>query len=440
MSVKEILVPDIGDFDEVDVIEVHITPGASIKIDDPLITLESDKASLDVPATDEGVVKEVRVNVGDKVSMGSIIMLLETSGAGEVAQTAAPTASTAPAAPAEPTVAAPAAPAPSAPTKPVQVGVPAAAVPTKGADFDRAYASPSVRRFAREKGVDLNRVVGTGRKGRITQEDIELFLKQGAKAPKKAAPAAPQVAGTGIPAIPAVDFSKFGPTESMDLGRIKRLTAQAMTRSWLNIPHVTHNDEADITDLESFRKSLKDEAEKKGVRVTLLGFAMKAVVNALQTFPTFNASLDPSGEKLILKKYYHIGVAVDTPQGLVVPVIKDVDKKSVFEISAELASISKKARDNKLAVSDIQGATFTISSLGGIGGTTFTPIINAPEVAILGMTRSKMQPEWDGKAFVPRLMQPLSLSYDHRVIDGAEAARFCRYLATVLGDIRRVLL
>jgi pyruvate dehydrogenase E2 component (dihydrolipoamide acetyltransferase) len=442
MSLTTILVPDIGDFENVDVIEVHMTPGKKIKVDDPLITLESDKASLDIPATQAGIVKEVLVKVGDKVSQGTPLMTLDAADSATIAPPAPSRPATTPA----PTAPTPAAPAPSS-AKPAPIAsTPAKAVtageiaPTSSTHSDRAYASPSVRRYAREKGVDLRRVTGTGRKSRITQEDIDLFLKEGAKPAPKAASAPVQIVGSGIPAIPAVDFTKFGAVESIELGRIKRLTAQAMTRSWLNIPHVTHNDEADITDLEEFRKSLKDEAEKKGVRVTMLGFAMKAVVNALQTFPTFNASLDPSGEKLILKKYYHIGVAVDTPQGLVVPVIRDVDKKSVYEISAELATISKKARDNKLAVTDIQGGTFTISSLGGIGGTTFTPIINAPEVAILGMTRSKIQPEWDGKAFVPKLMQPLSLSYDHRVIDGAEAARFCRHLAVVLGDIRRILL
>ncbi len=438
MSLTTILVPDIGDFANVDVIEVHVTVGKKIKIDDPLITLESDKASLDIPATQAGTVKEVQIKIGDKVSMGSPIMILETAtGASSAPSASAPTTSPATSASAAPVSQASSVAIPSTPAKAVTTGE-ATALPAS--HVERAYASPSIRRYAREKGVDLRRVTGTGRKGRITQEDVDIFLKEGAKPAPKPAAAPVQMVGSGIPAIPAVDFTKFGLIESIELGRIKRLTAQAMTRSWLNIPHVTHNDEADITELEDFRKSLKDEAEKKGVRVTLLGFAMKAVVNALQTFPTFNASLDPAGEKLILKKYYHIGIAVDTPQGLVVPVIRDVDKKTVYELSAELATLSKKARDNKLAVSDIQGGTFTISSLGGIGGTSFTPIINAPEVAILGMTRSKIQPEWDGKAFVPRLMQPLSLSYDHRVIDGAEAARFCRHLAVVLGDIRRILL
>jgi pyruvate dehydrogenase E2 component (dihydrolipoamide acetyltransferase) len=440
MSAKEILVPDIGDFQDVDVIEVHLNVGQHLRVDDPMITLENDKASMDIPAPEEGIVREVKLKVGEKVSQGSLILLLDPAIAAKEAPKSAPSA---------PSVAlAEAAVAPPAPS--TAKASPATASPaapataqnnTSNASFARVYASPSIRRLAREKGIDLNLIAGTGRKGRITQEDLENFLKQGAKAAKEKAAAANQAAvGSGIPPIPAVDFAKFGPIKTLEFGRIKRLTAQAMTRSWLNIPHVTHNDEADITSLEDFRQSLKAESEKRGVRITLLSFIMRAVATSLKAFPTFNASLDPSGEKLILKEYIHLGIAVDTPQGLVVPVIRDVDQKSIYQLSEDLATISKKARDNKLAISDIQGGTFTISSLGGIGGTSFTPIINAPEVAILGLTRSQMKPMWDGKGFIPRLMQPLSLSYDHRVIDGAEAARFCRHLAATLEDIRRILL
>lgn len=442
MTTKEILVPDIGDFQDVDVIEVHISAGQSIDADEPTITLENDKASMDLPAPESGTVKEVKVQVGDTVSMGSLIYLLDVeAGAGSSAPT--------PAAAPEPPAAAPAAPAP-APAKPAAAPSPAPAPASSASNapakdfpsFEGVHASPSIRRFAREKGVDLTKLEGTGRKGRITREDIENKLA-GKPAPAKRAAASSAgtvTGGSGIPPIPAVDFSKFGPTETLELGRIKKLTAAAMSRSWLNLPHVTHNDEADVTSLNDFRKSIKAEAEKQGVRVTLLSFTMKAVVAALKEFPTFNSSLDATGDNLILKQYYNIGIAVDTPNGLVVPVIKDVDTKSVFDISAELMSISQKARDNKLKLADIQGGTFTISNLGSIGGTTFTPIINAPEVAILGMTRAKMQPVWNGKDFEPRLMQPLSLSYDHRVIDGAEAARFCRHLAASLADIRRLLL
>lgn len=435
MSAKNMLVPDIGDFEDVDVIEVHISPGQQLDVDDPVVTLENDKASMDLPATEAGVVKEVKIKVGDKVSEGSVIYTLEPSGA---APTAVPPAEEKPAPKPAPAPAAPA-PKPAAPEAPPAASVSLLAPPASASSFARVHASPSIRRFARSKGVDLNKIQGTGRKGRITREDVEIFLDQRNAKPSKKKSSTPAYT-PGIPPIPAVDFSKFGSVETMEFSRIKRLTAKAMTRSWLNIPHVTHNDEADITELEAFRQSIKQEAKDQGYRVSLLAFAMKALVSTLKAFPTFNASLDPSGEGLILKNYYHIGIAVDTPNGLVVPVIRDVDKKSVYQLAEDLSNISQKARKNKLALSDIQGATITISSLGGIGGTTFTPIINAPEVAILGLTRSKMQPIWDGKEFKPRLMQPMSLSYDHRAIDGAEAARFCRHFATMLGDIRRVLL
>ncbi len=419
MSVQEIHVPDIGDFKGVDIIEVLVSPGDTVAADDALITLESDKASMDVPSPLAGTVVEIKVTVGDKVSEGDLVVLLET-GAAE-----APAASPAPAAPST-----------TAPVAAVSATpAPAAVAP---ASFDRVHASPSVRRVARELDVDLGKVLGTGRKGRVTRADIDAFLK-GASAVSSPLPATAPM-GAGIPPVPAQDYAKFGDTELLPLNKIKRLTGQNLSRSWLNVPHVTHHDEADITDLEAFRKALKPRAEKAGVRVTLLAFVMKALAETLKAFPTFNASLDESGENLVLKKYYHIGIAVDTPNGLVVPLIRDIDKKGIFELSAELMEMSGKARDKKLTPADLTGACFTISSLGGIGGTAFTPIVNAPEVAILGLTRSKEQPfRGADDGIVWRLMQPTSLSYDHRVIDGAEAARFSRHLAELLGDIRLLL-
>ncbi|MCW8907070.1 MAG: dihydrolipoyllysine-residue acetyltransferase [Sedimenticola sp.] len=440
MTTKEIHVPDIGDFSEVEIIEILVAPGDTIAVDDPLITLESDKASMEVPSSDAGVVKELKVALGDKVSEGSLVLLLEVDG-----ESSATGSDGAEAAPAEEAATAPAAPVESTPPAPA----PAAPVTEPAADlrdvsFERTHASPSVRRIAREKGIDLNSLKGSGRKGRITREDLAnagqrippAFVKGEVEAPRPATSAA---AG-GIPAIPEQDFSRFGEVEFQPLSKIKRLTGINLSRAWLNVPHVTHHDETDITEVEAFRKSLKAEAEKQGVRVTLLSFFMKACAATLKAYPTFNASLDGSGENLILKKYIHIGIAVDTPNGLVVPVIRDVDRKSIFEISAELMEMSAKARDKKLKPGDMQGATFTISSLGGIGGTAFTPIVNAPEVAILGLTRSQMKPVWDGSEFIPRLMQPMSLSYDHRVIDGAQAAHFVRHLGTLMNDVRRLLL
>lgn len=437
MTIKEIVVPDIGDFSEVELIEILVAPGDTIAVDDPLITLESDKASMEVPSSDAGVVKEIKVALGDKLSEGSLILLLEVA---DAAAAAAPK-SAQPAAAATPTpapVAAPPTPASAAPvTEP--------AVDLRSVSFERTHASPSVRRIAREKGIDLNTLQGTGRKGRITQEDLanagqrvlQALASGQFEAPKSAATAP---AGAGIPAIPEQDFSKFGEVEFQPLSKIKRLTGINLSRAWLNVPHVTHHDETDITEVDAFRKSLKADAEKQGVRVTLLSFFMKACAVSLKAYPTFNSSLDGSGENLILKKYIHIGVAVDTPNGLVVPVIRDVDQKSIFDISAELMEMSAKARDKKLKPGDMQGATFTISSLGGIGGTAFTPIVNAPEVAILGLTRSQMKPVWNGSEFIPRLMQPMSLSYDHRVIDGAQAAHFVRHLGILMNDVRRLLL
>lgn len=413
MNIKEICVPDIGDFKDVDVIDVLVASGDSVEVDDALITLESDKASMDIPAPASGMVKELKVGVGDKVSEGSLILLLEMAETGRAKGDAA-----------APAVAAAAPSAPQASASAVS--------------FDRVHASPSVRRIARERGLDLNRVSGSGRKGRITQDDLERFAA-GSAEPALADATGPASALAVAPS-PAVDHSKFGEVQVQPLTKIKRLTGINLSRAWLNVPHVTHHDETDITDVEAFRKSLEAEADKQGLRVTLLSFFMKACAATLRSFPTFNASLDSSGENLVLKRYCHIGIAVDTPNGLVVPVVRDVDRKSIFELSAELSEISSKARDKKLMPGDMQGGSFTISSLGGIGGTAFTPIVNAPEVAILGLTRSQMKPVWNGAEFLPRLMQPLSLSYDHRVIDGAEAARFVRHLGALVSDVRRLLL
>ena len=437
----EVKVPDIGDFNDVPVIEVHVKPGDAVNPDDPLITLESDKATMDVPSPAAGAVADVLVKVGDQVSEGTPILMLQpgdgamTAPPSLVEQQEPPPDATRPSGPA-----AVPAPAPTAAaTTPPPAAAPAPAAPAAGApDVVGAHAGPSVRRMAREFGIDLGAITGTGPKGRITKEDLLSFLRGPAQAPAPAA-AAP-AAGTGIPEIPAQDFSKFGPVETKPLARIKRLSGPFLHRSWLNVPHVTHNDDADITDLDKYRKELDTAAKADGYRVTLLAFLVKACVSVLKQFPDFNSSLSPEKDSLILKKFYNIGIAVDTPEGLVVPVVKDADRKGIIELSKEFGDISKKARDGKLSPGDMQGGTFTISSLGGIGGTSFTPIVNAPEVAILGVVRSKMSPVWNGSDFVPRLMLPLSLSYDHRVIDGAAAARFTRQLCHLLEDDRRLLL
>ncbi|WP_314777481.1 dihydrolipoyllysine-residue acetyltransferase [Cardiobacterium hominis] len=440
----DIRVPDIGDFDAVDVIEVLIKAGDSVENGQSVIVLESDKASMEVPAEAAGTVASVAIKVGDKVKQGDLIATL--SGAAAAAAPApaaeAPKAAPAPAPQAAPaaapaTVAAPA-PAPSANPQIDEAG------------FATAHASPSIRRIAREMGLDLGKVQGSGRLGRILESDIRAFVKtlltSGGVAAAAAGGKSGAVSGaapqgmSGIPPIPAVDFSQFGEIEEQPLSRINVLTGAAMTRCWLNIPHVTQHDYADITELEAFRVSLKAEAEKRGVRVTMLAFLMKALTSALKELPRFNSSLSPDGKALILKKYYNIGIAVDTPNGLVVPVIRDVDQKGIYDLSADLAAISKKAREGKLSPKDMSGASMTISSLGGIGGTFFTPIVNAPEVAILGVSRSAMQPVWNGKDFAPRLMLPMSLSYDHRVIDGALGARMTSLLAQILGDMKRTLL
>jgi pyruvate dehydrogenase E2 component (dihydrolipoamide acetyltransferase) len=432
----QVAVPDIGDFDDVPVIEVHVAAGDVVAVDDPLVTLESDKATMDVPSTAAGEIRELFVKEGDRVSEGTPLVAVEESGAAEaepptmIGQQEPTPAAAAPAAPV-PEVAAPAVQPAGAPA------APAAAEATPSSDFVGVHAGPSVRRLARELGVELSSVNGTGPKGRITKEDLLQNLR-GPGAPAAAPAEAPS--GMGIPPIPAVDFSKFGPIEVEPLPRIKKISGPFLHRSWLNIPHVTHGDEADITELDAYRKELDTAAKAEGYRVTLLAFLLKASVSALRAYPTVNSSLSPEGDSLILKKYINIGVAVDTPDGLVVPVITDVDRKGITELSKDLGAASVKARDGKLGPSDLQGGTFTISSLGGIGGTNFTPIVNAPEVAILGVVRSKQMPVWNGKKFHPRLMLPVFLSYDHRVIDGALAARFMRHLCDALSDMRRLVL
>ncbi|AJW45430.1 dihydrolipoyllysine-residue acetyltransferase [Ralstonia mannitolilytica] len=433
----EVKVPDIGDYKDVPVIEISVKVGDKVEAEQSLITLESDKATMDVPSPAAGTVKDIRVKVGDAVSEGTLIVVLEGAG-GAAAAAPAPAPAQAPA---------PAAAAPS-PAPAAAPAAPAAAPATYTADTvgtvgKAAHASPSVRKYARELGVDVNLVGGTGPKGRITQEDVQRYVKSvmsgQAAAPGKAAAAAPAGGGElNLLPWPKVDFTKFGPVDPKPLSRIKKISGANLHRNWVMIPHVTNNDEADITDLEALRVQLNKENEKAGVKFTMLAFVIKAVVSALKKFPTFNASLD--GDNLVFKQYYHIGFAADTPNGLVVPVIRDADKKGLIDIAKEMAELSKAAREGKLKPDQMQGGCFSISSLGGIGGTHFTPIINAPEVAILGLSRGYQKPVWDGKQFVPRLTLPLSLSYDHRVIDGAEAARFNAYLASVLADFRRVSL
>jgi len=444
MSTIEVKVPDIGDFTDIPVIEIFVKPGDSVKAEDSLITLESDKATMDVPSPAAGTVKEVKVKLGDKVSEGSPIVVVETAATAPAADAPKPAdakaPSPAPPAPAAtPPRAAAAAPAPAAaaPSKPAQGS--AAPAPVDSAAFKAAHASPSVRKFARELGVDLARVTGSAAKGRILQEDVQKFVKQ---VMSGGAPAAGAAAGGGgslnLLPWPTVDFAKFGPVEARPLSRIKKISGANLARNWVMIPHVTQFDEADITELEAFRVALNKENEKAGIKVTMLAFLIKASVSALRKFPDVNASLE--GDNLVLKQYFNIGFAADTPNGLVVPVIRNADQKGVLAIAAEMTALSAKAREGKLGPADMQGGCFSISSLGGIGGTAFTPIINAPEVAILGVSKSVTKPVWDGKAFAPRLMVPLSFSYDHRVIDGAAAARFTAFLASLLADMRRVML
>ena len=432
---KDVAVPDIGDFKDVEVVEILVKPGDVVAKEQSLVSLESDKATMEIPSPEAGTVKELRIKVGDKVSQGSILLALEpASGTAAPAKAPEPAAATPKAAP-EPK-AAPAASGPSVVTTRIEP------VPAEPRDAVTAlpHASPSIRKFARELGVDLAKVQGTGPKSRIVREDIQAYVKGVIRGVPSSQAAPAKGGGLDVLPWPDVDFGKFGPVELKPRSRIKKLSAANLHRNWVMIPHVTHNDEADITDLEAFRKSNTAETEKQGFKLTMLAFLIKASVTALRQFPDFNASIDKSGENLVMKKYFHIGVAVDTPDGLVVPVVRDADRKGVFDLARELSEISKNARDKKLKAGDMQGGTFSISSLGGIGGTSFTPIINAPEVAILGVSKSATRPVWDGKQFAPRLMLPLSLSYDHRVIDGALAARFTAYLATVLSDIRRTLL
>ncbi|AOJ80404.1 dihydrolipoamide acetyltransferase [Burkholderia savannae] len=429
----DVKVPDIGDYKDVPVIEISVKVGDTVEAEQSLVTLESDKATMDVPSPTAGVVKAIKVKVGDAVSKGSLIVVLEAAGGA-----AAPQAAHAQAAPAPAQAAS--APAPAA--APAPRAAPAAALaPAASGEYRASHASPSVRKFARELGVDVSRVQGTGPKARITKEDVTAFVK-GVMTGQRAAPAAAAApAGGGelnLLPWPKVDFTKFGPIEAKPLSRIKKISGANLHRNWVMIPHVTNNDEADITELEALRVQLNKEHEKAGVKFTMLAFVIKAVVSALKKFPTFNASLD--GDNLVFKQYYHVGFAADTPNGLVVPVIRDADKKGLVDIAKEMSELSKAAREGKLKPDQMQGGCFSISSLGGIGGTHFTPIINAPEVAILGLSRSATKPVWDGKQFVPRLTLPMSLSYDHRVIDGAEAARFNAYLGAILGDFRRVIL
>jgi pyruvate dehydrogenase E2 component (dihydrolipoamide acetyltransferase) len=440
-------VPDIGDFSDVPIIEVHVGTGDTVDVDDPLITLESDKATMDVPAPAAGAVTDVLVKVGDVVSQGTRIVMLQpgdgalkppTSLVDQQEPEPAETEEVVAAARASATEHAEPAPRETPAGAAAQAAATGPAIPPPVPTTDVPHAGPGVRRLARELGVDLASVSGTGPKGRITKDDLLGVVRGPAAAPATAT--APAVTGTGIPEIPAQDFSKFGPVEIRPLSRIKKVSGPFLHRSWLNVPHVTQNDEADITELDAYRKELDTAAKAEGYRVTLLAFLVKAAVSALRQFPEFNSSLSPEKDSLILKSYYNVGIAVDTPDGLVVPVVRDADRKGITELSKEFGTVSARAREGKLSPTDLQGGTFTISSLGGIGGTSFTPIVNAPEVAILGVVRSQMTPVWDGSQFVPRLMLPLSLSYDHRVIDGALAARFARHLCTVLEDVRRLLL
>jgi pyruvate dehydrogenase E2 component (dihydrolipoamide acetyltransferase) len=461
--VTEVRVPDMGNFKDVAVIEVLVKPGDSVEVDTPLVTLESDKATMDVPSTSAGVIDAVHAQKGGKVNTGDLVATLRANGAQPAAPAAAPTP--APAPPAPPPARPPPAPAPparAAENKAPEDAAPAGGVltprsllgrptsyrsdlaPIDEPGFSRAHAGPSVRKFARELGVDLARVTGHGFKGRVTQDDVKAFVKGALAAPSAPAAAtpvsaAPADAKASLPAVPAVDFAQFGPTELTPLSRIQRISGPRLHASWVNIPHVTQFDEADITELEQLRASLKDRAQAAGVKLTPLAFIMRACVKTLQEFPRFNSALDASGANLIVRKYLHLGFAADTPNGLVVPVVRDADRKDIYALARSLGALSEKARAGKLPPADMQGGCFTISSLGGIGGTAFTPIINAPEVAILGVSRSSMRPVFHEGGFVPRLMVPLSLSYDHRVIDGAMAARFTTFLAQTLAAPRSLI-
>ncbi len=444
----EIKVPDIGDFEDVEIIEVLVAEGDSIDENQEVITVESDKAMMEIPADKGGVIKEMKVSVGDRVSEGTVIALVEAAGGAAAEDKQEEKPAEAPKAEEKPTEPKKAeapkqdqAPAPTTAeagsvSQEPQLKDPIPYAPDNKSGIRRAHASPSVRRFARELGVVLTSVTGTGPKGRITKEDVQGYVKNALTQPA----AAPAQGGSAIPPVPTVNFEQFGDIEAQELSRIKKISGKHLHACWLNIPHVTQFDEADITELEEFRQENKQMAKDRGVNLTPLVFIMKAVVACLKAYPEFNASLSEDKESLILKEYYNIGVAVDTPNGLMVPVIKDVDKKGFLELAGELGEISQRARDGALSAKDMQGGTFSISSLGGIGGQFFTPIVNAPEVAILGVSRHSMKPVWNGKEFEPRLMLPLSISYDHRVIDGAAGARFTVMLSQMLSDIRKVLL
>ncbi len=430
MAIEQITVPDFGDVQEITVVDVYVKPGDKVEVEDPLVALESEKAVMDIPSPFAGTITEVKLQEGDTVGNDDIIVLLETSGDEAAPAAEEPQAVPEPARAEEPAPAEPAEEQP-APEKEEQK---AAAPEEPESDF---HASPSVRSYARELGVDLGLISATGPKGRLLKEDVQNFVKQRVRDGGGGPPA---TGGVPLAEAPLEDFSKFGPVEEQELGRIQKISGPHLHRSWISIPHVTHFDEADITELEKFRKQMNQEAQQDDLKFSPLVFVIKAVVATLKEYPLFNSSLDSANGKIVLKHYYHVGIAVDTPNGLVVPVVKDTDRKGIKEIAAELSSLSGAARDGKLTIGDLQGATFTISSLGGIGGTGFTPIVNAPQVAILGLSRSYMKPVWNGQEFEPRLTLPFSLSYDHRVIDGAEAARFCRSLGSNIEDLRRALL
>jgi len=427
-EIKQIIVPDIGDYKNVPVIEIMVKVGDTVAAEQSLLTLETDKATMDVPAPFAGVIKEIKVKVGDAISTGSLIMTIEGEGASTIVASEPPPVATTPV---------PATQAAPPPHVAIPSLTPATAIPHGELTARKSHASPSIRKFARELGVDLSRIKGGGIKGRVTKNDVQNFVKAALNQPQAAGG---MPGGMAVLPMPVINFAKFGEIETRPLSRIQKISGANLHRNWVTIPHITQHDEADITEMEIFRKKLNEEYAAQGIKITPLAFVLKAVMTALQQFPDFNASLDASGENLVLKKYFHIGVAVDTPEGLMVPVVRDVEQKGIAQLAKELAELSAKARDKKLPATDMQGGCFSISSLGGIGGSFFTPIINAPEVAILGVSKATMKPVYVEGAFVPRLILPLSLSYDHRVIDGAAAARFTTYLAQVLADVRRLAL